>query len=277
MSACGTCHGYGLTRGGRCWTCKGSGSAPTPRRPLDPDAPSEAMISAGLKVDWSNEDERASVINVWYAMSAVRGEEAPAEGDGIDPVIRAAMYRSHVPLNEDRLIKSAQALVTACHRADEREELDEEIDGSMLDDVEEAIAELLAARNRTSEPEAIKQAYKRGWNDRESDIIERAESMGCTSEPEAGEGVSRREECMVGPNTRGDCSTRAGCDCPAPATADKLRVAVEALEEIQEIGALETATDNVSEGDFYRGVRAARIDVGRIAARVLAALNEQPQ
>ena len=43
-----------------------------------------------------------------------------------------------------------------------------------------------ALRNRTSEPEAIKQAYKRGWNDRESDIIERAESMGCTSEPEAG-------------------------------------------------------------------------------------------
>ena len=50
------------------------------RNPLDPDAPSEAMIDAGLKVDWSNEDERGTVINVWYAMNAARRREAPAEG-----------------------------------------------------------------------------------------------------------------------------------------------------------------------------------------------------
>ena len=66
----------------------GKESALTPRHeaparnPLDPDAPSEAMIDAGLKVDWSNEDERGTVINVWYAMNAARRHEAPAEGAG---------------------------------------------------------------------------------------------------------------------------------------------------------------------------------------------------
>ena len=48
-----------------------------------------------------------------------------------------------------------------------------------------------------------------------------------TSEPEAG-----AVACKATLGTRGDCSTIAGCDCPAPATADKLRVAVEALERI---------------------------------------------
>lgn len=45
----------------------------------EPDDPTEEMIQAGLKVDFDNEDERATVINLWHAMKAA----APpaAEGD----------------------------------------------------------------------------------------------------------------------------------------------------------------------------------------------------
>ena len=35
-----------------------------------PDEPTEAMIQAGLKVDFDNEDERATIINLWQTMKA---------------------------------------------------------------------------------------------------------------------------------------------------------------------------------------------------------------
>lgn len=62
--------------------------------------PTEAMIQAGLKVDFANEDERATIINVWQAMRAVEGtttrpevarpvawrtlDDAPKDGTVID-------------------------------------------------------------------------------------------------------------------------------------------------------------------------------------------------
>ena len=48
--------------------------------PHDPDRPSESMISAGLAVDWNNEDERATVVNVWYAMVSKQREDAQPVG-----------------------------------------------------------------------------------------------------------------------------------------------------------------------------------------------------
>lgn len=43
----------------------------------------------------------------------------------------------------------------------------------------------------------------------------------------------------------------------------------EALAEIVDIAALEDVNDNISRDDFSRGVRAARLDVGRIARHAL--------
>lgn len=40
------------------------------RSPQPAHEPTAAMIEAGLRVDFDNEDERATVINVWQAMSA---------------------------------------------------------------------------------------------------------------------------------------------------------------------------------------------------------------
>jgi len=53
--------------------------------------PTEAMIQAGLKVDFDNEDERATIINVWQAMRAVEDTtparaEAQDEGAAGEPV-----------------------------------------------------------------------------------------------------------------------------------------------------------------------------------------------
>lgn len=44
---------------------------------------------------------------------------------------------------------------------------------------------------------------------------------------------------------------------------------MEALTEIAEIAAFEDADDNISRDDFSRGVRAARLDAGRIARQAL--------
>ncbi|MCA0366770.1 MAG: hypothetical protein LCH57_01730 [Proteobacteria bacterium] len=41
-----------------------------PAADAGPDDPTEEMIQAGLKVDFDNEDERASVINLWHVMKA---------------------------------------------------------------------------------------------------------------------------------------------------------------------------------------------------------------
>lgn len=47
----------------------------------------------------------------------------------------------------------------------------------------------------------------------------------------------------------------------------------EALEEIADIAAEESAMDNISKSDFERGVRAARLDTGRIALAALSKPN----
>lgn len=68
----------------------------------------------------------------------------PASGD-LDPIIERAMHRGIASFNTTRLIDAAQALVDACMTADEMEELSEEVDGSLLDAVNDAIAALRPA------------------------------------------------------------------------------------------------------------------------------------
>ncbi|GAA0212711.1 hypothetical protein QOZ96_001086 [Brevundimonas nasdae] len=51
----------------------------------EPDDPTEEMIQAGLKVDFSNEDERGAVINLWHVMKAA----APPAAD--DDRVRVAV------------------------------------------------------------------------------------------------------------------------------------------------------------------------------------------
>lgn len=63
-------------------------------------------------------------------------------GGGIHPTIYDAMVRSHVSLFTRNLITAAQVLADACVEADCREELPEEVDGSLIDAVNEAIAAL---------------------------------------------------------------------------------------------------------------------------------------
>lgn len=46
-----------------------------------PIEPTEAMIAAGLRVDFDNEDERATIINIWHAMSAAAPSNPNTIGD----------------------------------------------------------------------------------------------------------------------------------------------------------------------------------------------------
>lgn len=49
--------------------------------------PTEAMIQAGLKVDFDNEDERATIINVWQAMSALRPQPSGETREAVARII----------------------------------------------------------------------------------------------------------------------------------------------------------------------------------------------
>ena len=65
--------------------------ADTPRVTV-PVEPTEAMMKAADAVDWNNEDERASVINMWQAMLSA----APApEGGGVETALKIATDLHH--------------------------------------------------------------------------------------------------------------------------------------------------------------------------------------
>lgn len=49
---------------------------------LVPREPTEAMIAEALKVDFDNEDERATVINIWNSMSVAASPKAGGEANG---------------------------------------------------------------------------------------------------------------------------------------------------------------------------------------------------
>lgn len=53
----------------------------------EPADPTEEMIEAGLRVDLSNEDERAVVINVWHAMASA--SPTPPEAQAVAWLWRA--------------------------------------------------------------------------------------------------------------------------------------------------------------------------------------------
>jgi len=86
-------------------------------------------------------------------------EVAPT--DRIDPVIRAAMERSHQSLHTTVLLEAAAALVDACMAVDAAGELPDEIDGSLMDAVNVAIRTIRPDRKvrepRPVQPDLLRQ------------------------------------------------------------------------------------------------------------------------
>lgn len=230
------------------------------RNPLDPDAPSEAMIDAGLKVDWSNEDERGTVINVWYAMNAARRHEAPASH---------AFEASHSVQREGGCKvcghdeASHEAPAEGAGEAMTEREVRQWIDACNHEPARQVLRDYLALRARSSAPEAREEALGNLLAVIHGDGGHRALEVGTkqaaleaekivadllSSAPEAreGEAVTVSAVCgwcdgakVVQSQTYGHviCSHCRGSgvetytrNVTAAPSADKLRIAVEALE-----------------------------------------------
>ena len=58
-----------------------SNEAPTDALRLVPVEPTRGMMDAAVRVDWTNEDERATVINIWQSMLAA-SPASPLPGGG---------------------------------------------------------------------------------------------------------------------------------------------------------------------------------------------------
>lgn len=74
------------------WQARAASPASAPAMPHDA---SPAMVKAALAVDWSNEDEEASVHNIWHAMRAA----SPASAEPVKALDREMVNAAALAAN----------------------------------------------------------------------------------------------------------------------------------------------------------------------------------
>ncbi|WP_286948987.1 MULTISPECIES: hypothetical protein [Brevundimonas] len=237
-------------------------SMTTPRVTV-PVEPTEAMMKAADAVDWSNEDERASVVNMWQAMLSA----APApEGGAVDYRVRtegapgitepdpAIATREEAPAEAGEDVNWKAEYEAACAaRISDRQKSQE-----VINERDKWVAELLQERAALrAQPPAREDAQPVAEADRSkwiSDARDFTERM--TSQPMACEIIERLLDIITHP------------------ARDALRVAVEALEKIADARVFD------ERGEDYRGIahpyRACRADeTEQVAIKALAVLQAE--
>lgn len=108
MSACSTCRGFGLARGGACWACDGSGSAPSR---MDGERLRRLAI-IGLYLTEGRANTKDGVLHIEWSMGDRASLDADAEGWCLEEEPEAIASISPPSPDADR----ARALVEALER-----------------------------------------------------------------------------------------------------------------------------------------------------------------